>query len=418
MNFSNFSRVFSPDNGVLQLMEDLGEALESKPGTMMLGGGNPAFIPKMQERFRQEMQALLDTGNEFESIVGNYGGPQGQQGFIDQLAEMLQQEHGWPITRDNIAICNGSQSSFLTLFRLFSGPFPDGASRKILLPITPEYIGYNNTVDPSCFESRKPEIHELPDDDLLFKYGIQFKGVEIDGRYGAICVSRPTNPTGNVVSDQELARLNEHAKAIDIPLILDGAYGLPFPGILFTDAKPLWNENIILCLSLSKLGLPGVRTGIVVANHEVIDYVKCSNAVFSLSPGAVGPALMTRLVKSRELLDLCRNAILPYYRNRVDRTISLIRETMGDLPVRVHKPEGGIFLWLWFPNCSIENSELYRRLKKRGVFVLSGHHFFPGLNESWQHTRECIRISYAADFDQVSRGITIIAEEIRKGYSN
>ncbi len=415
MQFSNFSAMLSPDDGVLQLMEDLGEALESKSDTMMLGGGNPAFIPRMQAHFHQEMQALLDKENEFESIVGNYGGPQGQQGFIDQLAEMLQQEYGWSISRHNIAICNGSQSSFSTLFRLFSGFFPDGNTRKILLPITPEYIGYNNTVDPSCFESRKPEIYDLPDD-LFFKYGIQFKGMEIDERYGALCVSRPTNPTGNVVSDEELARLAEHAKAVDIPLILDGAYGLPFPGILFTDATPFWNEHTILCLSLSKLGLPGVRTGIVVANREIIDYVKCSNAVFSLSPGAVGPALMTRLIKSRELLDLCRDVIRPYYRKRVDQTIALIRETMGDLPVKIHKPEGGIFLWLWFPDCSIENADLYMLLKQRGVFVLSGSHFFPGLKESWQHARECIRISYTADFDQVSRGISIIAEEIRKGY--
>ncbi len=408
--------MFSPDDGVLQLMEDLGEALEPKSNKMMLGGGNPASIPEMQEIFHKEMQTLLNTENEFESIVGNYGGPQGQQGFIDQLANMLSQEFGWPITRDNIVICNGSQSSFSTLFRLFSGSFPDGGTRKILFPITPEYIGYNNTVDPANFESRKPKIQHLPDDDLFFKYSIRFEEIEIDHRYGAVCVSRPTNPTGNVISDRELAQLSEYTNAVDVPLILDGAYGLPFPGILFTEATPLWNENIILCLSLSKLGLPGVRTGIVVANREIIDYVKSSNAVFNLSPGAVGPALMKRLIGNRTILNLCRNVILPYYQERLDQTISIVRETMGDLPIKIHKPEGGIFLWLWFPNCSIDNSTLYKRLKKRNVFVLSGHHFFPGLDQPWQHTQECIRISYTADFDQVLRGITIIAEEIRRGY--
>ncbi len=410
--------MFSPENGVLQLMEDLGESLESKTNMMMLGGGNPASIPKMQEIFRQEMQTLLNTRNEFESILGNYGGPQGRRGFIDQLASMLCQELGWAITHRNIAICNGSQSSFSTLFRLFSGSFPDGSIRKILFPITPEYIGYDNTVDPSCFESKRPAIHHHPNDDLFFKYCIRFEELEIDQRYGAVCISRPTNPTGNVISDQELTQLFAHTNAADIPLILDGAYGLPFPGIMFTEATPLWNENIILCLSLSKLGLPGVRTGIVVANREIIDYVKSSNAVFSLAPGAVGPALMTRLVKSREILSLCRNVILPYYQERLDQTVSLIRETMGDLPIKIHQPEGGIFLWLWFPNCSIDNSILYKRLKQRNVFVLSGHHFFPGLNQSWQHTRECIRISYTAHFDQVSKGINIIAEEIRRGYQD
>ena len=55
-----------------------------------------------------------------------------------------------------------------------------------------------------------------------------------------------------------------------IPLIIDGAYGLPFPNILFSEARPHWNENTILVLSLSKLGLPGVRTGIVVAREEIV----------------------------------------------------------------------------------------------------------------------------------------------------
>ncbi|MXZ81560.1 MAG: valine--pyruvate transaminase [Gammaproteobacteria bacterium] len=416
MQFSEFSKTFSPDNGVLQLMEDLGEALESRSETMMLGGGNPAFIPQMQRHFRREMQALLDQGDEFEKVIGNYGGPQGQQGFIDQLAEMLQHEYGWPITRHNIAVCNGSQSSFSTLFRLFSGAFHDGSVRKILLPITPEYIGYNDTIDPDLFESKRPEIRDDPEDRLFYKYAVNFKGLDVDRRYGALCVSRPTNPTGNVITDEELGRLNERAEAAGIPFIIDGAYGLPFPGILFADATPFWSENTILCLSLSKLGLPGVRTGIVVANREVIEIVKGSNAVFSLAPGRIGPALVKRLVKSRELLALCRDVILPYYRNRVGETVSLVRETMGDLPIRIHKPEGGIFLWLWFPGCSIANTELYAKLKKRGVFVISGNHFFPGLNQPWQHTRECVRISYTAEWSQVKSGMEIIADEIRRAY--
>ncbi len=47
-----------------------------------------------------------------------------------------------------------------------------------------------------------------------------------------ICVSRPTNPTGNVITDEELLKLdalNQHG----IPLVIDNAYGVPFPGIIF-----------------------------------------------------------------------------------------------------------------------------------------------------------------------------------------
>ena len=54
-----------------------------------------------------------------------------------------------------------------------------------------------------------------------------------------------------------------------IPLIIDNAYGVPFPGMIYTEAEPVWNENLIVCMTLSKFGLPAVRTGIVVANREI-----------------------------------------------------------------------------------------------------------------------------------------------------
>src|SRR5690606_39661306 len=97
--------------------------------------------------------------------------------------------------------------------------------------------------------------------------------LRINHTTGALCISRPTNPPGNVISDDELAQLDALAQTHEVPLIVDGAYGTPFPNILFVDGRPHWNENTILVLSLSKLGLPGARTGIVIANPIVIDEI-------------------------------------------------------------------------------------------------------------------------------------------------
>jgi valine--pyruvate aminotransferase len=45
--------------------------------------------------------------------------------------------------------------------------------------------------------------------------------------------------------------------------------------------------------------------------------------------------------------------------------------------------------------------------------IVPGHYFFPGLNEIWDHKNKCIRITFAQDEEIVSRGISMIAEEIR-----
>ena len=87
---------------------------------------------------------------------------------------------------------------------------------------------------------------------------------------------------------------------------------------------------------------------------------------------------------------------------------------MPDIPVRIHQPEGAIFLWLWFEGLPISVQTLYERLKARNVLVIAGHHFFPGLEEDWKHKRECIRITYSSDQESVERGIRAIGEEVRQ----
>ena len=79
--------------------------------------------------------------------------------------------------------------------------------------------------------------------------------------------------------------------------------------------------------------------------------------------------------------------------------------------------EGAFFLWLWLPGLPIRSAELYERLKKNGVLVVSGHHFFPGVQEDWPHRDECLRISYAQDDEIVSKGIRILADEIKELYA-
>lgn len=81
-----------------------------------------------------------------------------------------------------------------------------------------------------------------------------------------------------------MMQLDTLAKQHAIPLLIDSAYGIPFPGIIFNQATPIWNENIILSMSLSKLGLPGCRCGIIIANETIISAISNMNGIISLSP--------------------------------------------------------------------------------------------------------------------------------------
>ena len=417
MDVSAYGRRLLGDSGTRSLMDDLGAIAAAGGAIMNLGGGSPSLIPAAEATFRRHLESLLRREGAFERAIGLYGGPEGDRDFADALAGLLRREVGWKVTASNIALTNGSQSAFLPLFNLLAGPMGDGRpARRILLPLSPEYIGYADLgFTPGLFTARRSTIHEL--DDKLFKYGVDFDGLDEVEDIGAICVSRPTNPTGNVITDEEVARLGAFARARGVPLILDTAYGAPFPGIVFGESTPVWDEHTVVCMSLSKLGLSGFRTGIVIANEEIIEALAAATAIYCLSPGRLGPALATELIRSGALLPLARDVIRPHYAERAARAVDRLRGGLYDYPVRIHVPEGAFFLWLWMPGLPITNAALYERLKQRNVIVVSGHYFFPGReDDDWPHKRECIRISYADDWERTERGLDIIVEEVRRAY--
>jgi len=419
MKFSAFANKFDSSSGILQLMSDLGDAANQNNEIYMLGGGNPASIKEMEKIFREEMNFVLSHERKFENMIGSYDSPQGNKNFIQHLADLLNENYGWGISHKNIAITNGSQASFGMIFNLFAGEFPNKENKKILLPLTPEYIGYSDVGlgHNRLFSANKPVIQtDVNKDSSLFKYRVDFDNLHITQDIGAICVSRPTNPTGNVITDRELNTISQLSASHDIPLIIDGAYGLPFPGIIFCDANPLWEPHIILCLSLSKLGLPGTRTGIVIADEPLIEILTGSNAIFNLAPGRFGPTLLSRITHNKTLISVCQEIVQPYYKSKVKHALDWVSYYLSDLPVKIHKPEGAMFLWLWFQNLPISSEKLYQKLKQKDVYVIAGHHFFPGLEEHWDHKNQCIRISYAGDAKKVEQGIKIIAEVVRDTY--
>ena len=243
--FSNFGQRLCLGSGIEELMDDLGNALaQGGPETRMLGGGQPAHIPEVNALWRRRVEEILNTAGDLEKTLANYDPPRGNPKFLEALAELFNRSFGWDITPKNIAITAGGQTAFFFLFNALAGTFPDGRSKKVLLPLVPEYIGYaNQSVGPEIFRAVKPKIEKI--DAHEFKYRVDFDELHVDEEIAAICVSRPTNPTGNVLTDNEISRLAALADEHGIPLIIDNAYGAPFPNIIFTEAIPVWNDNII-----------------------------------------------------------------------------------------------------------------------------------------------------------------------------
>jgi len=415
LSLSLIGSKLSGKSGILELMDDLGKAM-SQGGMLMLGGGNPASVPAMEKIWRTRMHEILQSGRDFEVMLGNYDTPQGRPKFISALVQLFNSQYGWNITEKNIAITNGSQSGFLFLFNMLAGEFANGMKKKILVPICPEYIGYaDQGLCENLFLAGKPLIKEIAKHE--FHYTVDFANLPVDESIAAIALSRPTNPTGNVMSDEEIEKLSKIAKDNKIFLCIDNAYGAPFPNAIFGKASQPWGDHIIHSFSLSKIGLPGARTGIIIANEEIAKAISSINAITSLANTNVAQEIVAPLISSGEIIELTKSAITPFYHERLLQAQEWCREFFPDnLPYSFHTCGGAFFLWLWCKDLPITSKELYERLKQRKTIVVPGNYFFFGMQEPWKHTDECIRMNYSQSPEVVKEGLKIVAEEVASAY--
>jgi valine--pyruvate aminotransferase len=421
IEFSVTGQRLAARSGILALMDDMGRAMTLDPKMRMLGGGNPASVPAFEALVRERAEQLLRDGNAWERAMLHYDPPQGNPRFREAVAAMFRRTYGWEIGPQHVAVASGGQSAFFFLFNLLGGRQANGQIKKILLPLAPEYVGYaGQGIEPDLFIACRPAIEESPTGQQegvnLFKYRIDFKAVEqalARGDIGAIAASRPSNPSGNVLTDDEVARLSALAAAHGIPLILDNAYGSPFPGIVFTPVKPFWAPHAILVFGLSKLGLPGTRTAIIIAPEKIATALGSMTANIGLANGTLGQQITLPWIEDGSILELGPKMIRPFYEEKARMAMGWAREAFGAAGVdwAMHAAEGTFFHWLWLKNLNIPTIELYERLKARHVLTVPGEYFFFGLAEEWPHRHECLRLNFSREPEAVRAGYQIIAEE-------
>lgn len=413
---SPFGERLSAPAGIVSLMDDLGEALNVNPDILFLGGGNPARIPEVEQAFAQALQGISANPEQLHKMLGVYQSPRGHEGFIERLVPFLNERCGWSITSKNIALANGSQSAFFILLNMLAVPATANTpAQKIHLPMAPEYLGYSGqTVAPDMFCAHKPLI-ELVEGNQ-FRYRVDLATLANTQNVAAYCVSMPTNPTGNVLARSEVEALQALAAKQQVPLILDCAYGAPLPGIVYQEVALPWSDNSVYMFSLSKLGLPGARTGIIVGPEELVEQFVNANTVASLANGNTGPALAEALMAQGQLETLIQHTVTPFYLAKRNHMLGALEQALAGLPCRVHCADGAFFVWLWLQDLPISAHALYLQMKAEGVLIMPGEPFFFGLDAPWDHAEQCIRLSYCQSDEVIVKAVTILGRVLRKAY--
>jgi valine--pyruvate aminotransferase len=183
--------------------------------------------------------------------------------------------------------------------------------------------------------------------------------------------------------------------------------------------QPVFGDNIIHCMSLSKAGLPGERIGIAIGDEKLIQVLECFQTNLCIHPSRYGQAIASRAINSGSLVQIAEQVIRPFYQQKFTVLESTLDAALPkDLPWFLHRGEGAIFAWLWLKDLPMTDWELYQQLKKVGVIVVPGSTFFPGLKEDWQHKHQCLRISLTGSDEEIAIGMQRLAKAVSQIYQS
>ncbi|MGI2906840.1 valine--pyruvate transaminase [Tolypothrix sp. VBCCA 56010] len=404
--------------GVRAIMKDINETLQAGAGQQFinLSAGNPLILPEVEQLWRDCTQELL-ASSEYGEVVCRYGSSQGYAPLVEAIANDFNKRYGLNLSDRNILLTPGSQSLYFYAANVFGGYTSNGDLKEIVLPLSPDYTGYGGvTLCAEALIAYKPTL-DIDAAAHKFKYRPDFSQLEITENTGCVIFSRPCNPTGNVLTDDEVKKIAALAAPFNAPVLIDSAYAPPYPALNFTEMTPVFGDNILHCMSLSKVGLPGERIGIAIGNEEWIHVLECFQTNMCIHPSRYGQAIAARAINSGKLGEISEQVIRSFYQNK----FTVLKESLfaampKDLPWFLHRHEGAIFAWLWLDELPISDWEFYQELKQVGVIVVPGSSFFPGLREDWLHKHQCLRISLTGSDEEIAIGMQRLAKVTQQVY--
>ncbi|MES1024271.1 valine--pyruvate transaminase [Gloeocapsa sp. BRSZ] len=404
--------------GVRAIMKDIIETLQAGSGRefINLSAGNPLILPEVEQLWRDCTAELL-ASEDYGEVVCRYGSSQGYGPLITAIANDFNRRYNLELSDRNILITPGSQSLYFYAANAFGGYTSDGDLKQIVLPLSPDYTGYGGvSLVPEALIAYKPTL-DIDAAAHRFKYRPDFSQLTITENSGCVIFSRPCNPTGNVMTDEEVRKIAALAAPYDVPVFIDSAYAPPFPALNFTEMTPVFGSNILHCMSLSKAGLPGERIGVAIGDAKLIQVLESFQTNMCIHPSRYGQAIAARAINSGALAEIAECVIRPFYQNKFTVLENTLNAAMPqDLPWFLHRGEGAIFAWLWLKDLPITDWELYQQLKQVGVIVVPGSTFFPGLRESWLHKQQCLRISLTAGDAEIATAMQRLAKVTEQVY--
>ncbi len=219
-----------------------------------------------------------------------------------------------------------------------------------------------------------------------------------------IMVCNPNNPTGHVLTEEEMPAVLDAAHRVGAWLVADEIYRGAEVDV-DRSSPTFWGryDKAVITSGLSKaFGMPGLRTGWAVAPEELIEEIWVRHDYTTLTPGMLSDnlaAIAMEPVKREWILARTRRIIREHL-PRLEEWIG----THADI-FRYARPEAGAIAYVEY-DLPIESTALMNRIREeQSVLLVPGDQF--GLGKGF-------RTGFGYDIDHTLKGLSRVDETLRR----
>lgn len=370
--------------------------LTAKPDIISFAGGLPApeLFP-VEEIAKVSHDLVLKEGRQ----LLQYATTEGRPSLRAKIAKRMADKYNTVVNPDDILITTGSQQCLDFVGKLFLDP------GDVVLCESPSYLGALN-----AFNAYQPKFVEVPTDNGGLLPEELDKILETTPNCKFIYVIPDfQNPTGRTWSMERRKAFMEVVNKHNLPVVEDNPYGeLRYEGEILPSLKSLDTKGLVMFLgTFSKIFCPGLRLGWVACEHELLtQFVKIKQSA-DLHTSNFDQGVADAYMDAYDL-DAHVKEIVALYKHRRD----LILESMEKyLPAGTEwtHPEGGLFLWLTFPE-GVSARKVFAKCIEMKVAGVIGDAFYPN-----QKTDRSMRINYSnMPDDRIVEGIQRMAKAIKE----
>ena len=294
------------------------------------------------------------------------------------IAAHYQAQYGLSVDPEEVVVTTGSSAAFLLSFL---AAFEPGDRVGVAIPGYPAYRNILSAleIEPVLIAVGE-NAHYQPTPELLAGMG------RLDG----LILASPANPTGTMISIDDLARLTGYCCEQGIRLVSDEIYH----GITYEGAAAMartYGREVVVVNSFSKYySMTGWRLGWMLVPPDLTRSVECLAQNFYISPPALSQIAALPVFGCRAELD---SHVGRYRANR-----DLLIGALGAAGLTRFAPaEGAFYLYVDVSSLTRDSEEFCRRLlAETGVAVTPGLDFDPVDGGGW------VRLSFAGTTESVA----------------